>query len=194
MRRSSIALHRLTTIALCAAFITICAWIHIPFFLPFTLQLLAIFLISSLFPLKISLTSVLVYITAGLLGVPVFSGFRAGISAFAEPSGGFLIGFVLSTLIISLVCRNPKRSLARLICTELIALSVCYGAGVLWYMLLFGRASDISIIEALAVCVLPFLVPDLMKIILACTLDRKLHPYLLRLGAARYKKGDNYEE
>lgn len=193
MRRSSIALHRLTTVALCVAFITVCSWLHIPFFLPLTLQLFAVFLISGLFPLKISLTSVLVYIAAGLLGVPVFSGFKAGISAFASPSGGFLIGFALASAVIALLTRK-KRSYWRLLVAMLIALALTYASGLAWYVFVFGRAFDVSLIEALGVCVLPFLIPDLIKIILACTLNQKLHPHLSALTAAGCVKGDIYEE
>lgn len=190
MRRSSLAIHRLTTVSLCVAFITVCSWIHIPFFIPFTLQLFAVFLISSLFSPQISFTSLVVYIFAGLLGVPVFSGFRAGISTFASPSGGFLIGFLLASLIIPLaIKRIPQRPLPEL-SVMVAALLVCYCSGLLWYAFVFAPPSSAPVSDAFAACVFPFFIPDVLKIILAYTVKIKLRPTLISERRSVWAKGD----
>ena len=102
MKRSSGVVYRITFIAMCIAFFTLCSWLSIPFFINITLQIFAIFLVASITTPVNSLLSVVSYISLGLIGVPVFSGFGSGISAFAGASGGFIIGFALSALIISL--------------------------------------------------------------------------------------------
>ena len=85
----------MAVVSTCAAMIVISAYLTIPFAVGFTLQTLAIFLISALFDLKRSLGAVLLYITLGICGLPVFSGFSAGFAALLGPSGGFIVGFIL---------------------------------------------------------------------------------------------------
>src|SRR5699024_1191271 len=84
----------LTLIALNTVFIACLAQITIPFGLvPFTLQVFAITLISFIYSLKITLFSVISYLTLGLLGLPFFNNMQSGMMMFFSPTIGFLLGF-----------------------------------------------------------------------------------------------------
>ena len=86
-------------IGLFAALLAICSWISIPTTIPFTLQTMGVFLAVGLLGGKRGTISILLYLLIGAVGVPVFSGFKGGIGALAGPTGGYLIGFVGTALI-----------------------------------------------------------------------------------------------
>jgi biotin transport system substrate-specific component len=167
---------------MCIAFFTLCSWLSIPFFINITLQVFAVFFVSSIATPAISFLSVISYISLGLVGVPVLSGFKGGISAFAGASGGFIIGLAFSALIISLFshCYSEKKYLH--LTVMFLSLFVCYLCGVLWYMFVFNYSVNVSFIDCLLICVIPFVVPDILKIFLVWIAYRKLFPYLKRLN------------
>lgn len=80
------------------ALLAICSWISIPLTIPFTLQTFGIFFICFLFGGKKGTLYVLAYIITGAIGLPVFSGFRGGMSALLDLTGGYIVGFVWSSL------------------------------------------------------------------------------------------------
>lgn len=181
MRSKSNAIYKLIVIAMCIAFITLCSWITLPFAVNFTLQLFAIFFISGCFPLSISMPAIAVYILIGLMGVPVFSGFNSGLSALLGASGGFIISFIFIALIVSPFQKLYSGSIWMYILTTSASLIVCYVFGCIWYMYVFCYSADCSLITAIAVCVLPFILIDILKISLSAIMLKKLQPYINRL-------------
>ena len=177
MTKRQRATQDLTLIAISVAFIAVCSSISVPFLsgISFTLQLFAVFLVAALLSPRQSLISIFIYIFIGLIGVPVFAGFRGGISVLFGATGGYLIGFILSTLVISLSVKffGNKKSVTML--SMLLSLLVCYITGSLWFLLISRAAgSTIGLGSALWVCVIPFIIPDLAKLILAVYLSARL--------------------
>lgn len=177
MSKHSKITYKLTLIAMSVAIITLCSWISVPFAISFTLQIFAIFLISACFPIDISFFSVCTYLLLGLLGVPVFSGFNAGVSAFLNASGGFLISFMVCVPIISLFRPLYCKRRYLYLLTMSVSLAFCYLLGCIWYIGLYKVAFPI----AFSVCVLPFLPIDIIKIFIAFILFNKLYNYIKRL-------------
>lgn len=175
-------IHKLTVISACVAFYTVCSWISIPFFINFSLQIFAIFLIASLFPLSISLISTASYLAIGLIGIPVFSGFSSGISVLFGPAGGYLIGFLISSFLIAFCRARVRKGGVFHLLIMLSSLLICYLFATLWYMLVFKNNLAASVFEALTVCVLPYVIPDILKILLVSLLAKKLDPYAKRLS------------
>ena len=159
------------TVSMCTAIIAISAWLTIPFTVSFTLQTLAIFVISAVFKLRISISSVALYILLGACGLPIFSGFGAGLSALLGPTGGYILGFVFIPIIMSLIPHNKKIMLALSMTISLLA---CYTLGTVWYLLAYGSFAVADIVGALSICVLPFILPDAIKIALAVILATRL--------------------
>lgn len=95
--------------ALCglfAAVTAVCSWISIPLgFTPIPLNLgtLAVYLTGALLGKKYGPISLLVYTLAGAVGLPVFSGFRGGLSVLAGPTGGYIIGYIVAAFLIGLI-------------------------------------------------------------------------------------------
>ena len=86
-------------IGLFAVVIAICSWISIPTVVPFTLQTFAVFLAVAVLGGKRGTLSVIVYVLLGAVGLPVFSGFKGGIGVLLNTTGGYIIGFIFSALL-----------------------------------------------------------------------------------------------
>ena len=166
-------------IAQCAAVMAICSWISIPATVPFTMQTFGVFLSVGLLGGRRGTIAVLVYLMLGAAGLPVFSGFTGGIGHMLGPTGGYMIGFVLSALLMWLMERLMGRSQKTLVLSMIAGLLVCYAFGTVWFMILYTRDSgSIGIMTALTWCVIPYIIPDALKILLASVLTRRLRPLI----------------
>ncbi len=164
----------MAVVSMCVAVIACSAWITIPFTVNFTLQTLAIFVISSVFDFKKSFLSILLYILIGVCGLPVFSGFGAGPATVFGPTGGYLAGFMLIPPIMLLFSKISKASKALKFTSMLVSLFVCYLFGTLWYYIGFGAQADITFAQILTLCVIPFIIPDILKILIALSISERL--------------------
>ncbi|MBQ7131142.1 MAG: biotin transporter BioY [Oscillospiraceae bacterium] len=170
-------INNLTLCALFTAMIAVCAQLTIPFAVPFTMQSFAIYLSLLCIGAKRTAASTLCYLALGILGVPVFSAFRGGVQVLFQISGGFLIGFLLMIGVFAFLLRCfPKGNVA--VCLFAATLP-CYALAVVWYFLVLGvKANYFSVMKAFACCVFPFLIPDVLKILLAVTVSKKVKKLL----------------
>ena len=168
----------LTFIGLSAALISICSWINIPFgVVPVTLQTLAICLVCGLFGFKRGLAATVIYIAIGALGVPVFSGFKGGAGVLLGATGGYILGFVFTAVIVGITSDRSERLFA-LIISMVIGVAVCYAFGTAWFVFVYSKTAEMSLSKALALCVTPFIIPDIIKIITASLLTARLKKYV----------------
>ncbi len=165
--------------ALFAALIAVCAWISIPATVPFTLQTFAIFAALGLLGGKRGTVAVAVYLLLGAIGVPVFAGFQGGIGALLGTTGGYLLGFLLSALIVwGMEARFGSKTGVFLL-SAVLGMLVCYAFGTAWYLVVYARTKGaISLATALGWCVVPFLIPDAVKIALAVLLRGRLKRHI----------------
>ena len=95
--------------SLFAALTAVCAWIAVP--LPgisFTMQTFAVLLTLGVLGGRWGTVSIFLYLLLGLVGLPVFTGFRGGAAALLDPTGGVLWGFLLGTLVYWILERLGK--------------------------------------------------------------------------------------
>ena len=161
--------------AMMTVLICICSWISIPFMIPFTMQTFAVFLSLLLLGGKNGTASIGLYLFMGMLGLPVFSGFSGGIGHLLGPTGGYIIGFLFTgityTLLERFIDRNPAFRWAALIC----GLLTCYLIGTLWFVAVYTvNGNGIGFLSTLSICVLPYIVPDCIKIVLAVIFYSKI--------------------
>ena len=152
--------------AMMAALMALCAWIAIP--IPpvsFTLQTFAVLMALGVLGGKWGTVAIGLYLTLGVIGLPVFTGFRGGISALLDATGGFLWGFLIG----GLVYRAAER-LGRLPAMVLCQL-ICYFCGCFWFSRWAGNAGFTA---AALTCVVPYLLPDAIKLWLAYTLSKRI--------------------
>ena len=167
--------------ALCGLFtavLTVCAWISIPFGdSVITLQTFGIFLTLGLLGGKLGSLTVLVYLLLGAVGVPVFSAFQGGLGALLGTTGGYLFGFMLTALTYWLLTSRRNTPRLRLI-VMVIGLLLCYGCGSWWYLTRYLSGGTVTLGLVLLKCVVPFLIPDAVKLGLAWLLTGKLRRYV----------------
>ena len=170
--------------ALMAVLIAVCSWISIQTVVPFTLQTFAVFCALELLGGARGTIAVAVYLLLGAVGVPVFAGFTGGLGILLGSTGGYLLGFLLTGLVYWLFERLG-RSLWLRVAALLLGLALCYAFGTLWFIEVYSRANGpLSVMTALSWCVLPFLLPDGLKLALALLLSARVKP-LLKLDVAK---------
>lgn len=166
-------------IAFGAALIAICTWISIPTTVPFTLQTFAIALILGLLGGKRGTLSIVVFILLGLIGIPVFAGFKSGPGVLLGTTGGYIIGFLFMGLLYWLMTRFLGDKLWVVILSLLLGLVILYLFGTAWFIIIYLHNSGaIGLQVVLGWCVYPFIVPDLAKLTVAIMLARQLKRYV----------------
>ena len=172
-------------LALSVAILAVCAWITIPFTaIPVTLQTFAVAFIAVLLGPVRSLMAVAVYLLMGLIGIPVFSNFNAGAAALLGPTGGYLIGFLFEVVITGLFGRIPVKNkfakVAIVYLGMLLGLVALYFFGTLWYITVYNRGASeaVGVGAALMLCVVPYLLPDAVKTLIAALVGVRLKPFL----------------
>ena len=169
----------ITLIALFAALMAICSWISIPLTVPFTLQTFAVFVTLEIIGGKRGTLSILVFLLLGAIGVPVFAGFSGGIGVLAGTTGGYIIGFLFSALVMWAMEKLPGKKSVMQIVSMIVGLIVCYAFGTAWFMIVYSRANGaVGLATVLGWCVIPFIIPDIIKIVLAYGLSRKLRKFV----------------
>ncbi len=172
MKKNKISLKGMIYACMFGAFTAVGAYIIIPLSpVPITLQTLFLFLASALLGAKLGALSQVVYILLGIIGLPVFAGGKAGIGVLFGPTGGYLIGFIVGAYVIGKLTRAKKRSgLIWIIFSMAVGLIVVYLLGVIQLSFI----AKFSINKSISVGVLPFLIGDALKLILAALITLKI--------------------
>lgn len=174
------AVTKLVRAALFAALTATGALLSVP--LPFspvpvTLQLMFTLMAGLILGARYGLMSQVVYIAMGIAGLPVFSRGMAGAGVLLGPTGGYLLGFVLAAWLVGfcaqLVRRWSSLSFLRLggyICATVLGLAIIHLCGVTR----LATVLNLSFTKAVAVGVVPFIIPDLIKAVAAAALATAL--------------------
>lgn len=192
MNRTETAKRKYETIdlaymALGAVLIALCSWISIPAVVPFTMQTFAVFLVLLILGGRRGTMTIVVYVLLGAVGLPVFSQFGAGIGVLLGSTGGYILGFIFMGLTYRLVTGAAGRSRSgKVRWTEaaalVLGLLVLYAFGTAWYMFMYARTQGgAGLMSVLLLCVIPFVIPDLIKLALALALARRLAPAFSRM-------------
>ena len=159
----------LTKTALMVAMNCVSAYIIIP--LPFSLsplalQTLIVNLTGYVLTAKQAFMTMLVYLLVGLAGVPVFTGGTAGPGKLFGPTGGYIIGFLFTAVMIAYL-RGSKYNFKRyalIVC--LLGIPLIYAFGVVQLKFVTGMAWDKAFLSG----VLPFIPLDIVKCVAAAFL------------------------
>lgn len=167
-----INIRQMTLVSLFASLTAAGAFISIPIGLvPISLQSLFSLLAGMILGGELGALSQLIYILLGIVGLPIFSGFRAGLGVLAGPTGGFLIGFIVSAYIVGkLIGKLAEAKIWSYFVIGLLGIIIIYIMGVTQLLLITG----ISLREALVIGVIPFLPGDFLKVIIAAFLAIRL--------------------
>lgn len=172
---------KVRNMALCGLFtavLAICAWISMPMGdTVITLQTFGIFLTLGLLGGKRGTVTVLVYLLLGAIGAPVFSGFRGGLGALLGTTGGYIFGFMSTSILYWIMTSIKDTPRIRLI-AMVLGLLLCYICGSWWYLTRYLTAAQTTLGLVLLKCVVPYLIPDTIKLTLAWILTGKLKRFV----------------
>ena len=158
----------ITFIALMSAILCIVGPFVIPIgMVPMSLTNMVIYLTIILLDKKRATISVAIYLLIGFVGLPVFAGFAGGAGKLLGPTGGYLIGYLVLSLVAGTILEKIEK-------VKILALSIgtigLYLIGTMWLMF----QSKLSFMSALTVGVLPFVVFDVIKIVVAVVLGNSI--------------------
>lgn len=168
-------IHQLLLSGLFAALTAICSWLNIMLFftpVPINMALLAPYLSGLLLGSRYAVLSQIIYVLMGVIGIPVFAGFTAGLGVIIGPTGGFIAGYIICAAVCGLPLR--KKGTKHRILLMLAGLMSCYAFGLIWFM----YVTESSLWAGLMSCVLPFLPGDAVKIAVAALLAKYMTPAL----------------
>jgi len=177
-------------VALFAAIICVGCFIKIPLGpVPIVLQNVLCILTGALLGGFAGAAPTAIFLLAGLIGLPVYSGGTSGIAVWLGPTGGFLPGYLLGALITGLICGKPDLAekkvtagrVVRLTLGILAGMIILYIPGVIRFAYWAGAAGKVpaektAFAYTMAACVLPFIPGDILKIVVAVPVALKLRP------------------
>ncbi len=137
---------------------------------PVTMQTFAICLTAAMLGWKRGTMSVIVFILLGAIGLPVFANGSGGLEVLAGSTGGYIIGFIFTALIVGTVADKFDRKLVPLVISMAVGILVCYVFGTPWFMFV----TKLDFVTSLGYCVTPFLIFDAIKIVLATVIVNRL--------------------
>lgn len=170
---------KMTSIALMAAVICILAPVSIPIgAVPVSFTNLAIYFALYIIGTKGATLSYFIYYLLGIIGLPVFSGFTGGFEKAVGPTGGCLIGFFFMAVIGGVFIEKFRNSRILQLTGMILGTLVVYALGTIWFKYVMGT----SLKEAFVVCVAPFIIIDLIKMIAAMFIGSEIRKRLVKSG------------
>ena len=171
MKDKKLTTYQMAVTAVMAAVLCVLGPLTVPIgAVPISLANFVICLTAWLLGPKFGTLSVVIYLALGAIGIPVFSGYGAGLAKLAGPTGGYLVGYLLLAFIGGMFIEkskgNPVVSAVGLVLGD----AACYVLGTIWFMVLTG----LDLPTSLTYCVIPYLPGDVIKIALASLLTIQL--------------------
>ncbi|GAB4115723.1 MAG: biotin transporter BioY [Candidatus Caldatribacteriota bacterium] len=170
---NKISLRQITLSSLFAALTAAGAFISISLSpVPLSLQTFFTLLAGMTLGSIIAMSSQLIYVLLGVIGLPIFAGFRAGIGVLFGPTGGFLWGFIIAAYLMGKLVeyRKGEKSVKFYFLVGLWGTLVIYLLGILQLSLV----TTMGIKRALMVGLVPFIPGDILKLIAASLVAYKL--------------------
>lgn len=162
-------------IALFVAIVTVCAWLSFKVGLvAYTFQVLGVLLAGGFLGWKRGLIAVAVYVLLGTIGVPVFAGFGTGIGF----TWGYTVGFLFTALCAGLARKfdgcKPIKRIVLTVLLYIVGVLLCYIFGTGFVMIVHSYPLE----DAVALCILPYLWFDAVKIAVAVILVERLKRFI----------------
>ena len=167
-KQRKLSTSQMTLTAIMAAVICILGPLSIPIPVspvPISFTNLAIYLTVCLLGWKLGTLSYLVYLFIGLIGLPVFSSFSSGVGKLLGPTGGYLIGFIVMSVICGITFEKCSKKYL-LVIGLIFGTVIDYIFGTLW----LSYEANLTFVQSLWAGVIPYIPGDLIKIIFAVLL------------------------
>nr|WP_312577673.1 biotin transporter BioY [Sedimentibacter sp.] len=146
--------------------------------IPISFTNLAIYLTVILLGGKKGTICYLVYLLIGFVGLPVFSNFTSGPAKLLGPTGGYLIGFIFMAVISGFFVDKFPGKIYMYILGMVLGTIVTYALGTVW----LAYQANMTFVQALFAGVIPYIIGDIVKIIIATVLGSTIKNQVQRAG------------
>lgn len=171
--------------AVCAAITCVLAPLSVPIpgMIPITLATFAVMLSGILLGGRSGALSQVVYLIIGAVGVPVCAGFTPALPRLLGPTGGYLVGYIplafVCGAIYSMWGKNSRgvKKYAVMLLGMIAGTIVLYAFGTAWFCIL----NRVDVSYAIALCVVPFLIGDAVKIAVVMILAPQLEKAIAKI-------------
>ncbi len=169
----STSIRNMTLIAMVTAMLCLLGPLAIP--LPFSpvplsLATLGLYLTAYILNTKNAILCCTLYLFMGLIGLPIFSGYSGGVGKLFGPTGGYILGYLPLTIICVLFFKHTTSKWMHIV-GMILGTLILYLFGTLW----LSYIASISISVAFLIGVLPYIIGDIIKIMLATKLSMHIH-------------------
>ena len=183
---------KISFIALFAAIICFGCFIRIPLgVIPIVLQNALCILCAVLLGGVLAGAPAALFLIAGLIGLPVYSGGTGGLAVWLGPTGGFLPGYLLGALAAGFIAGKPSvtekkltvKVVVRVSAAVVTGLVILYIPGVIrfsYWATAAGKvpADKTALAYTMVACVIPYIPGDILKAVIAIPVALKLRPVL----------------
>lgn len=179
--KNNFSLKKSITTALMAAVISALSPISITIPMspvPISLSTFAIYLTLYILGATYGTISTMIYVLLGIIGAPVFTGFSGGIGKILGPTGGYIIAYIFMAIIAGCIIERNYSSGFMCFLGMAIGTIVLYIVGTLW----LSHILNMTFIEGLGVGVIPFIPGDIVKMVFAYIIGKKLRLILSKGG------------
>jgi len=131
---------------------------------PFTLQNFGILVVGGALGMRRGGLAALLYVALGVVGLPFFAEGKGGLTVIIGATGGYLVGFIVAAALVGRLAElGWDRRIGGAIGATALGTAVIYAIGVPWLAVVTGLSAS----EAIATGLLPFLIGDVVKLLLA---------------------------
>lgn len=163
-KSTAFPIRQLCCVALMSAVMCLLGPLAIPIGpVPISVMTLIIYVTMYVLETKLATVSCMIYLLLGFAGVPVFAGYTGGAAKLLGPTGGYLVGYICLTLAGGYIMERFSYKRIGCLFGMVLGTAVLYAFGTVWFMILMKCGLG----YALSLCVVPFLIGDLAKIVLA---------------------------
>ena len=205
MKNKSILLTAI--IALFAAIICIGCFLRIPIgVIPIVLQNVLCVMTGAILGSYLGGAPTALFLIAGLIGLPVYSGGTSGIAVWAGPTGGFLPGYLIGAIVAGFIAGRPSvadkkfnwKSVLRVTLGIIAGMVVLYIPGIFHFSkwaLNAGRvpAEKTALAYTMGACVIPYIPGDILKTVIAIPVTLAVRPVLAQYLYSNKKKVNTEE-
>lgn len=173
----------LTLMALMLALLIVCSQLTIPIGpVPITLQTFAVLLIGFLLTPKQAMITTTSYVLLGLIGFPIFAGFKGGIHSLTSPAFGFILSFIIASVVLSLLTNKTRANWKINLIAGIMASLIIYAIGLSYMAYVFNTLMGLnkSFSEILTIGMTPFLIGDSIKLFVATIVASRLYHPLVK--------------
>jgi len=168
--QGKLSIRELTLVGMSAALMAVFSQIAIPLpvGVPITLQVFAVVVIAIVLEQKLATLAMLIYTLVGSIGIPIFANLSGGVRVIVGPTGGYIIGFIVMTLVIGFISKTNNKW--KIFIGVYIGLAIDYVIGVTQLALV----AKLPLSKALIGGFYPFIIKDLIIVGLAAMIALKI--------------------